>query len=79
MKDTHKRSILKTITWRICATLATIALVWFFVRDMAVAFSVGAVEIIAKTTVYYFHERSWNKIKWGKSNYDKQSTERRKS
>lgn len=62
----QKRSIVKSITWRILATLTTVSLVWIFSGRLYLAFSVGALEIIAKLFIYYFHERAWNKIKWGR-------------
>ena len=60
-----KRSLAKTATWRICATLTTIVLVWIFLHDITTAVYVGIVEVIVKMIVYYLHERAWNKIGWG--------------
>ncbi|MFC1675447.1 DUF2061 domain-containing protein [Planctomycetota bacterium] len=60
-----KRSFTKSLTWRLCATITTVILVWIFVGKLSIAFSVGAVEIIVKLAVYYFHERVWNRVKWG--------------
>ena len=28
--------------------------------------SIAGIEVITKMFFYYFHERIWNKIKWGK-------------
>ena len=30
--------------------------------------SIAGFEVITKTFFYYFHERIWNKINWGKRN-----------
>jgi uncharacterized membrane protein len=60
-----KRSFAKSITWRICATLTTVLLVWIFIGKLSIAFSVGIVEVIVKLGIYYFHERAWNQVKWG--------------
>lgn len=65
-----KRSITKSLTWRFCATLTTIALVWLFTGETAMALSIGLVEVIVKMAIYYFHERIWNKIDWGLYNID---------
>lgn len=62
-----RRSLAKTLTWRICATLTTMGLVLAFIGDLAIALSVGAVEVIIKMIVYYLHERAWNKVDWGLS------------
>ncbi|MFQ5474372.1 MAG: DUF2061 domain-containing protein [Candidatus Nanoarchaeia archaeon] len=64
-KDHPKRSVLKSITWRACATVTTILLVWGFVGEIAIALSVGLLEIVIKMIVYYVHERAWNNTAWG--------------
>ena len=53
--ESHKRSIVKSITWRIIATL--IAAWW-------VGFEVAIIMNIVQTIAYYIHERIWVKIKW---------------
>ena len=65
MRENKKRSFGKSVTWRVCATLTTMILVWIFTGNLTIALSLGIVEIIIKMLVYYFHERVWNKIKWG--------------
>ena len=65
--ETKERSIVKSISWRIVATLTTMILVFIFTGQIVLALSVGIIEIILKIMFYYLHERSWNKIKWGKT------------
>lgn len=65
-----KRSLVKTITWRICATLTTMLLVWLFYRDLSVAFQIGIIEVVIKMIVYYGHERLWSHMRWGLISYD---------
>ena len=55
----RKRHILKTITWRIIGTLDTMLLGWFISGDPTVGLSIGGLEFITKTILYYFHERAW--------------------
>lgn len=64
--DQHERSIAKTISWRIVATLTTSLLVLLFTHQWVIALSVGGIEGILKLFFYYLHERAWNKIEWGK-------------
>ena len=64
MKETHKRSIAKGISYRIIATFITTVLVFALTGNLIVSFSVGFLELISKTFLYYFHERLWNKIAW---------------
>ncbi|MFQ5647617.1 MAG: DUF2061 domain-containing protein [Candidatus Aenigmatarchaeota archaeon] len=65
MKEKRARSIMKGVTWRVLATLATIAIVLAFTGELILAVGVGAVEVISKLILYYFHERTWNLIRWG--------------
>ncbi len=67
--DTQKRTIAKTITFRIVASLATIALVLIFTKDYVLAGVIGILDVISKLAIYYFHERIWDKIHWGKKRF----------
>lgn len=58
MTETHRRTIVRAITWRIVATLVTAA--WTGLS--------GAIVInIFMTVAHYIHERAWLKINWGKT------------
>lgn len=67
MAESKKRSITKTISWRVLATLTTMMLVFIFTGDLSLMVGVGFFEVILKMIIYYFHERTWDKILWGKS------------
>ena len=64
--DTHKRSIAKSISFRIVATLATLVLVYIVTGNLALAGIIGGADMISKFIIYYLHERAWEKISWGK-------------
>lgn len=61
-----KRSLAKTISWRIIGTLDTLILSWIIVGEISTAAAIASVEFVSKMILYFFHERAWNKIKWGK-------------
>jgi uncharacterized membrane protein len=65
-RESHTRSIVKTITWRFIATMTTVVIVFFFTGKLALSLGVGAVEVISKIIFYYLHERIWGKLSWGK-------------
>lgn len=65
-REKHSRSVIKAISWRILGTLDTILISWLISGELAIAFSIGTFELLTKTLLYYFHERLWNGIKWGK-------------
>lgn len=61
-----RRSIVKTISWRLVGTLDTIIISWIITGEITMALSIGSIELVSKMLLYFFHERAWNKIKWGK-------------
>jgi adenylylsulfate kinase len=68
-KDTHFRSVIKALSWRIFATLTTVLIVFAFTRKLILSLEVGAVEVVVKLILYYFHERLWVFIPFGKKKY----------
>ncbi|MBD3179992.1 MAG: adenylyl-sulfate kinase [Candidatus Latescibacteria bacterium] len=69
-KETSVRSVMKTISWRFLATLTTFSLVWIFTGKIDTALTVGGLEVIIKMIIYFFHERGWNRIKWGRKHIE---------
>ena len=61
-RDTHLRSLLKGLTWRMLATFTTVVIAWIVVGDVTVALEIGAIEVVAKVAIYYLHERVWEWI-----------------
>ncbi|MDX1362771.1 DUF2061 domain-containing protein [Arenibacter latericius] len=64
--ENPKRSIVKSVSWRVIGTLDTMLISWIVTGELTVAFSIGVVELFTKMILYFFHERMWNKIQWGK-------------
>lgn len=64
--ENPKRSFVKSISWRIIGTIDTVLISWLITGKLSLAFSIGSIELITKMILYFFHERIWNKIKWGK-------------
>jgi uncharacterized membrane protein len=65
LNDLPKRSLVKTISWRLTGSLATFIVSYIILGDYLVAGSIATIQIITNTLLYYVHERVWNKIKWG--------------
>ena len=65
--DLRKRTIVKTLTWRVTASLTTFIISWALTGDLLIGATIGSIEAIAKIFLYYFHERIWNNISWAKS------------
>ena len=65
------RSIIKSLSWRITGTVDTIIVSWLISRKFTIAISIGFVECFTKMFLYYFHERLWNRVKFGRIKEDK--------
>ena len=62
-KDSHKKTLIKTIIWRTIATLITLITAYIVTGDTTLAVSVGSLDFIAKTIGYYIYERLWQREK----------------
>ena len=64
--ERKRRSVIKAISWRIIATITTMAIVFVITGKLKLTFVIGGIDIFIKMILYYLHERLWNKIYWGK-------------
>lgn len=67
MNDTNARSVIKTITWRITGSGATFLIVFLMTGSLAIAGSIGIIQLFCNTILYFVHERIWNIVKWGRT------------
>lgn len=65
MPETHKRTLVKTLSWRLSASIITFILSYIFTGSLVISGSIVSSEVIVKTAWYYIHERIWNIIKLG--------------
>ena len=64
--ESHKRSIIKTFTWRAIATVVTMCVAWKVTEDAEKAVLLGLLDTFIKLFVYYGHERLWDRISLGR-------------
>ena len=70
-KESHIRSLLKGISWRIVATADTVVVVllvtWLLTGTPSLgdAIKIGLTEFLIKFLVYYAHERVWESLRTG--------------
>ena len=64
--ESHARSIVKAASWRITGSLDTFIIAALITGRPKVAGAVALSEVLTKTALYYFHERIWILIRWGK-------------
>lgn len=63
----RKRHLAKAFSWRISTSLITGLIVWIVTGEYTTAWVVFAIDFVIKLLLYYFHERIWHHIRWGKS------------
>ncbi len=64
--ESHFRTITKALSWRFVATLITFTVAWLVTGKLTFAVEIGIVDTLIKLGVYYFHERLWIRVKFGK-------------
>jgi len=65
-QENRKRSLVKTLAWKIIATLTTLFTVYWFTGTFVRSLKITIVAAIFGLIFFYIHERIWNKIKWGR-------------
>lgn len=61
-REAHLRSIMKAVSYRLCAAIVTTTIAFIFTRRFALSVGIGAVEALVKIIFYYLHERVWSFI-----------------
>jgi uncharacterized membrane protein len=65
--DSKRRSIIKSISWRIIALFITIFVSFAILGSWSVSAAIGISSNLLKTLFYYIHERLWEKTSWERS------------
>jgi len=65
--ESHRRSITKAITWRVLGFAVTVGTTWVVTGEAGLAAAVGVVDTLVKIGMFYFHERAWNRSRFGRS------------
>lgn len=63
--ELHTRTFTKMMSWRLIGTLDTLVISYFITGSLAASISISVLEFITELILYYIHERSWLKVKWG--------------
>ncbi len=67
MRETRKRSVAKSITWRLICIVVSIVVSFLLTARWDIAVAIGGIYNVVTMILYYFHERIWNIVKWGVS------------
>ena len=61
------RSFAKAVSWRLLASAITLSVVLGATGDLKLSSIIGGLDFFIKIIVYYFHERYWAMVSWGRS------------
>ena len=61
------RSVVKSMSWRAVAAIITLGASYFWLPDLKDALLFVAAAMTVKALIYYFHERFWNGVQWGRA------------
>lgn len=64
--ETHFRSVMKGVSWRVIATLVTTFVVWLISGEIGMALLAAASDSAVKIGLFWGHERIWQRVKWGR-------------
>jgi uncharacterized membrane protein len=64
--ESQSRSFAKAVSWRMTGTIDTCVISAIVTGKLTVAGSIAATELFTKVLLYYFHERIWAAVSWGR-------------
>jgi uncharacterized membrane protein len=65
IKNSNRRHIIKTFSWRAIGSIDTIIFGWILTGNPLTSLKIGGIETISKMILYYGHEKLWYKINFG--------------
>jgi uncharacterized membrane protein len=65
IKNTNKRHLLKTLSWRAVGTFDTVLISFVLTGNGSYGLQIGGIETVTKMILYYFHENLWYRINFG--------------
>ncbi len=64
--DSPKRTLAKTLSWRFLSLVITFVVTLIITGSAQFAISISALDTVIKLVIYYYHERTWTHLKWGR-------------
>lgn len=68
MEEKNKRSIAKAVTYRIISIILDSAIAYLITKNTTQTIMLVVFSNLVSIVMYFFHERTWNLVKWGRSN-----------
>lgn len=64
--DTKRRSVVKSLTWRVVGIVILGAVTYAFTGNAAASAGVTLIFNAIRLVLYYWHERIWERVEWGR-------------
>ena len=64
--ETPRRSLAKTISWRITGSTATFLISYAVLGNINISGTIAVIQLTFNTLLYFVHERIWSRVKWGR-------------
>jgi len=64
--ETHARAWVKSIVWRILGIVILGAISWLVTHNWKEVTTITIIFHAVRVILYYFHERVWERISWGR-------------
>jgi uncharacterized membrane protein len=69
LSDSHKRSLVKTVTWRVTGSTSAVIIAYVVTGSIALSSTIGIAHLIVNTLLYWVHERVWIRVDWGRHDH----------
>jgi len=66
MGSTYERSLIKGIVWEGITFIITTIAIYIFYGNFLQSIKFSAILTLFKAIIFFFHERFWKTIRWGK-------------
>jgi uncharacterized membrane protein len=66
--STLQRSLAKALSWETLSTLSTFGLAYLMFGCIGTCLAFAVVSFVMKLVLFYYHERAWHQIPFGKTN-----------
>jgi uncharacterized membrane protein len=67
MRETRRRTILKSLSYRVIGGLITIVVAYAATGTLRAAAAIGLIDTVVKVGAFYLHERLWLHIDYGRT------------
>ena len=75
LKETHARTVVKTISWRVLLTLSHIINGLIVSGSLLIGLQIAGLSAIINSILFWAHERAWNIFLWNRKQTDKDFVE----